>query len=205
MLSPGPCTPNEAGICLDLIAKAGAEHPDPRRLPRPSGDRPGLRRRGGARARADAWQAVATSSIRARASSAASTAPFEATRYHSLVVERDTLPADLEVDRRDRRWPGHGAVAQDAAGARRAVPSREHRLRAWPPDPEELPRPRRRLERDAASAGRRIEDDAVDGRRVQGAHRQGRHRRRAHARRGGARLRPHDVGRGDARRRSAAS
>ena len=24
VLSPGPCTPNEAGICLDLIAKAGA-------------------------------------------------------------------------------------------------------------------------------------------------------------------------------------
>src|ERR1700675_3450625 len=27
VLSPGPCTPNEAGICLDLIAKAGASIP----------------------------------------------------------------------------------------------------------------------------------------------------------------------------------
>ena len=27
VLSPGPCTPNEAGVCLDLIAKAGATIP----------------------------------------------------------------------------------------------------------------------------------------------------------------------------------
>ncbi|MCC7250287.1 MAG: aminodeoxychorismate/anthranilate synthase component II, partial [Hyphomicrobium sp.] len=27
VLSPGPCTPNEAGVCLDLIAKAGAKIP----------------------------------------------------------------------------------------------------------------------------------------------------------------------------------
>ncbi|MGZ8409382.1 MAG: glutamine amidotransferase-related protein, partial [Hyphomicrobium sp.] len=27
VLSPGPCTPNEAGICLDLIAKAGPKIP----------------------------------------------------------------------------------------------------------------------------------------------------------------------------------
>ena len=42
VLSPGPCTPNEAGICLNLIERAGAGDPDLRRLPRPSVDRPGL-------------------------------------------------------------------------------------------------------------------------------------------------------------------
>ena len=39
VLSPGPCTPKEAGICLDLIAKAALDNSDPRCLPRPSGDR----------------------------------------------------------------------------------------------------------------------------------------------------------------------
>ena len=72
--------------------------------------------------------------------------PFKATRYHSLVVERGSLPDDARGHRRNRRRPDHGAFAQDAAGARRAVPSREHRLRARPPDAEEFPRPCRAVE-----------------------------------------------------------
>ena len=51
VLSPGPCTPNEAGICLDLIAKAARHDSHSRRLSRSSGHRPGLRRQGGARQR----------------------------------------------------------------------------------------------------------------------------------------------------------
>ena len=53
---PGPSDPDRAGICLDLVA-ARRHGADPRRLPRPSGDRPGLRRQGRARAGADARQA----------------------------------------------------------------------------------------------------------------------------------------------------
>ena len=49
VLSPGPCTPNEAGICLELIGKAAADDSASRRLPRPSSDRPGVRRQSGAR------------------------------------------------------------------------------------------------------------------------------------------------------------
>ena len=39
--------------------------------------------------------------------------PFKATRYHSLVVERDTMPDDAQRHGRDRRRSGDGARAQD--------------------------------------------------------------------------------------------
>ena len=56
VLSPGPCTPREAGICVDADPDAGAAHPDPGRLPGASVHRRGLRRRGDARAGAGARQ-----------------------------------------------------------------------------------------------------------------------------------------------------
>ncbi|AHI25845.1 anthranilate synthase component II [Komagataeibacter xylinus E25] len=59
VISPGPCSPNEAGICCDLIAAAAGKVPVFRRLPWPPGDRPGLWRESRARARADAWQGLA--------------------------------------------------------------------------------------------------------------------------------------------------
>ena len=59
VLSPGPCTPNEAGVCLDLVRAASETTPIARGLPWPSGDRAGIRRRRRARARADARQGVA--------------------------------------------------------------------------------------------------------------------------------------------------
>ena len=59
LISPGPCTPNEAGISLDLVAAcADARQAAARRVPRPSGDRPAFRRHGRAR-RADARQDLA--------------------------------------------------------------------------------------------------------------------------------------------------
>ena len=70
VLSPGPSDPDRAGICLDLVRRAG-ERADARRLPRPSGDRPGLRRQGRARAGADARQAQPASTTTAPASSPA--------------------------------------------------------------------------------------------------------------------------------------
>ena len=45
VISPGPCTPNEAGISVPLIQALRGQDPDPRRVPRPPGDRPGVRRR----------------------------------------------------------------------------------------------------------------------------------------------------------------
>ena len=52
VLSPGPCTPAEAGVCVAGDPRLRGQAADPRRLPRPPGDRRGARRQGGARASA---------------------------------------------------------------------------------------------------------------------------------------------------------
>ena len=69
---------------------------DPRRLPRPSGDRPGFRRRGRARA-APMHGKVSRIAHNARGLFRGVNGPFQATRYHSLVIDRDTAPDELEV------------------------------------------------------------------------------------------------------------
>ena len=50
VISPGPCTPNEAGISRAADPALRRQDPDPRRLPRPPGDRAGVRRARRARA-----------------------------------------------------------------------------------------------------------------------------------------------------------
>ena len=52
--------------------------------------------------------------------------PFEAGRYHSLVVERDDLPGRARAHRVDRGRPRDGDAAPGAPAVRRAVPPREH-------------------------------------------------------------------------------
>ena len=97
LLSPGPCTPNEAGICLDLIAAAVDS-----RLPL-FGVCLGHQALGqafqGRVVRAQQQMHGKTSPIlhHGRSVFAGLPSPFTATRYHSLIVERETLPPVLEV------------------------------------------------------------------------------------------------------------
>ena len=96
VLSPGPCTPREAGICLDLIHAAGDTIPlfgvclghqaigdayggDVVRAPEPiHGKLSEIQHHG-----ETIFRGI--------------NGPFQATRYHSLVVRRETLPAELTV------------------------------------------------------------------------------------------------------------
>ena len=142
VLSPGPCTPNEAGICLELIAKAGAKIP---LLGVCLGHQAIGQAYGGKVIRAPVPMHGKLSTITHKDKGVFKGLPkkFEVTRYHSLIVERESLPDCLEVTAETERRHHHGPAAQDASRARRAVPSREHRLRAWPRAARQLPRARR--------------------------------------------------------------
>ena len=117
VVSPGPCTPKEAGICLDLIARASGTIPI---LGVCLGHQAIGDAFGGKVVRAPAPVHGKLSTIRHGGAGIfrGINAPFQATRYHSLVVERASLPDDLTVtaDTEDglimglshRRLPVHG-------------------------------------------------------------------------------------------------
>ena len=96
VLSPGPCTPNEAGICLDLIAKAGPKIP---LLGVCLGHQAIGQAYGGKVIRAPVPMHGKMSTIKTGAKGLFKGIEprFEVTRYHSLIVERASLPADLEI------------------------------------------------------------------------------------------------------------
>ena len=96
VLSPGPCTPNEAGICLDLVEKASPTIPL-------FGVCLGLQSIGQAfggnvvRAPAPVHGKLSEVTHQGQGVFRGINGPFRATRYHSLVVERDSMPAELAV------------------------------------------------------------------------------------------------------------
>ena len=96
VLSPGPCTPNEAGICLDLIGQAAATVPI---LGVCLGHQAIGQAFGGKVTRAPSPVHGKLSEVRHQGQGVfrGINGPFKATRYHSLMVERDTLPETLAV------------------------------------------------------------------------------------------------------------
>ena len=96
VLSPGPCSPAEAGICCDVIRMFGAETPI---LGVCLGHQCIGAAYGGRIVGADRLMHGKTSPIHhdGRGVFRELPNPFEATRYHSLLVERGTLPDCLEI------------------------------------------------------------------------------------------------------------
>src|SRR6202521_4603010 len=92
VLSPGPCTPNEAGICLDLVRTASGTTPI---LGVCLGHQTIGQAYGGDVVRAPQPMHGKVSQITHNASGLfrGLNGPFQATRYHSLVIERSTVPA----------------------------------------------------------------------------------------------------------------
>ena len=100
VISPGPCTPNEAGICVDLVKAAGAA-----RMPVFGvclGMQSIAQAFGGAIRRADRLMHGKTCGVvhEGEGIFEGAPSPFTATRYHSLVADPDTLPEALAITAR---------------------------------------------------------------------------------------------------------
>ncbi|MGE3143569.1 MAG: aminodeoxychorismate/anthranilate synthase component II [Hyphomonadaceae bacterium] len=97
ILSPGPCTPNEAGVCLDVLKAA------PEALPILGvclGHQAIGQAFGGEVVSAREIMHGKVSDVRheGRGLFRGLPSPLRATRYHSLAVRRETLPAAFEID-----------------------------------------------------------------------------------------------------------
>jgi anthranilate synthase component 2 len=96
VMSPGPCTPNEAGICLDLIKRAGPTIP---MFGVCLGHQAIGQAYGGTVVRAPKLMHGKVSEIRhtGRSVFRGINGDFRATRYHSLTIAPESVPKDLDV------------------------------------------------------------------------------------------------------------
>ena len=115
VLSPGPCTPKEAGVSVEAIRRWGSSIPI---LGVCLGHQAIGAVFGGSVVRAAAPMHGKTSQVCHNGSGvfAGLPSPMEVMRYHSLIVERTTMPESLEIV----------AVAQDDPSEVHAVKHREH-------------------------------------------------------------------------------
>ena len=113
VISPGPCTPSDAGICLDLIEAAAGRVPI---LGVCLGHQAIGQVFGGNVVRAPTPMHGKVGPITHTDSDvfAGLPSPFNATRYHSLIVEAETLPDQLEPT----AWTENGAEAKIIMGMR---------------------------------------------------------------------------------------
>ena len=105
MISPGPCTPYEAGISIETIESFGQRIPT---LGVCLGHQAVAAAYGGKIIRAGRIMHGKTSMIfhDGRGIFQEIPSPFEAVRYHSLIVEREMLPDCLEIS----AWTGRGEI-----------------------------------------------------------------------------------------------
>ena len=105
VISPGPCSPNEAGISLSLIRRFAGKVP---LLGVCLGHQAIGAAFGGKVVRSDYLMHGKTSLIHhdGKGLFAGLSNPFEATRYHSLVVERASLPESLQIT----AWVAEGEI-----------------------------------------------------------------------------------------------
>ena len=113
VISPGPCTPNEAGISLALVERFAGEIPI---FGICLGHQSIGQRFGGRIVRAGRVMHGKTSEIHhaGKGVFAGLESPFAATRYHSLVIEAETLPDCLEVT----AWTEIGGGREEIMGVR---------------------------------------------------------------------------------------
>jgi anthranilate synthase component II len=117
VLSPGPCDPDRAGICLDLIKRAGPEVPI---LGVCLGHQAIGQVYGGRIVRAPTLMHGKLSKVHHTGQGVFTgiEQDFAATRYHSLIIDRASLPAELEITATThdgvimgvchKRYPVHG-------------------------------------------------------------------------------------------------
>jgi anthranilate synthase/aminodeoxychorismate synthase-like glutamine amidotransferase len=130
VISPGPCTPKEAGVTVEAIRRWGSSIPI---LGVCLGHQAIGEAYGGEVVRAERVMHGKTSQVCHDGSGifAGLPSPMEVMRYHSLIVERNTIPESLEII----------AVADDDATEVHAVRHREHPVHGVQFHPESVMTP----------------------------------------------------------------
>ena len=124
LISPGPCTPSDAGISVDLIRRFAGKVPV---LGVCLGHQALGEAFGGKVVRAKQLMHGKTSKVEHDGKTVfrGLSSPMTATRYHSLIVSENSLPAELEVSAHTVESDGtaghHGPAAPEVPPRRRAV------------------------------------------------------------------------------------